>query len=82
MPSPVSHETAHRIIQVLRARTVRQPDLVSLMGDRAESSLCELLEVVEAVAAGDPAAAEASMCQHMTGVVEALRGRAPADTDR
>ncbi|MEV6012808.1 FCD domain-containing protein [Streptomyces sp. NPDC051976] len=35
------HETAHRIIQELRARTVRQPDVVSLMGNRTATSLSE-----------------------------------------
>lgn len=61
------------LIETLHARTVRQPEVVSLMGDRAATSLRELLLVVEAVTGSDPTEAEAAMRRHLTGVVEAMR---------
>ncbi|MEU1517575.1 GntR family transcriptional regulator [Streptomyces sp. NPDC005811] len=76
------HEPARQLIQELSARTVRQPDVVSLTGDRAATSLRELLDVVAAVAASDPAAAEAAMRRHLTGVVESLRSLAVDRAER
>ncbi|ELP63196.1 GntR family transcriptional regulator [Streptomyces turgidiscabies] len=70
------HEAARRLIKELGSRTVHQPDVVSLMGDRAAISLRELLDVVEAVTASDPSEAEAAMRRHLTDVVQALRSLA------
>lgn len=76
------HETARELIRELSARTVRQPDVLSLTGDAGAVSLRELLDVVDAVAASDPAAAETAMRRHLSGMVQALRSWAGTPTAR
>jgi DNA-binding GntR family transcriptional regulator len=67
------HETANQVIERLRAQVVRHQFTLSLVPGRAHVSLPQHQRIIEAIAAGDPAAAEAAMREHVASVVAALR---------
>jgi DNA-binding FadR family transcriptional regulator len=52
---------------------VRHQFTLSLVPGRAHVSLPQHQRIIEAIAAGDPAAAEAAMREHVASVVAALR---------
>ncbi|MGY1823157.1 GntR family transcriptional regulator [Geodermatophilus sp. SYSU D00079] len=64
--------TAGRMIERLQAQIVRHQFQLSLRPGRAQQSLAELRQVVEAVVARDPQAAEAAARSHFESVVVAL----------
>jgi DNA-binding GntR family transcriptional regulator len=68
------HATATRLIGTLRSQLVRFQYRTILLPGRSECSYAEHCAIVDAIAAGDPDAAEAAMRAHLTHVAEALRG--------
>ncbi len=70
------HTTAERLIATLKSQLVRFQYRTIMLPGRSEHSFGEHTAIVEAVAAGDPDAAEAAMRTHLSHVAEALRGRA------
>ena len=69
------HATADRLIAGLRSQLVRFAYRTILVPGRSAHSLAEHTAIVEAVAAGDPDAAEASMRTHLSHVADALRSQ-------
>jgi DNA-binding GntR family transcriptional regulator len=69
------HATADRLISGLRSQLVRFAYRTILVPGRSAQSLAEHTAIVEAVAAGDPDAAEAAMRTHLSHVADALRGQ-------
>jgi len=67
------HATASRLIATLRSQLVRFQYRTILLPGRSERSFAEHEAIVEGVASGDPAAAEAAMRTHLSHVAEALR---------
>jgi DNA-binding GntR family transcriptional regulator len=67
------HETAQRICGTLHSQMVRFQFRTILVPGRPERSLAEHGAIVEAVAQGDPDAAERAMRRHLGHVTEALR---------
>ena len=67
------HATASRLIASLNTQIVRFQYRTILLPGRGERSLGEHVAIIEAVAAGDPDAAEAAMRTHLSHVAEALR---------
>jgi DNA-binding GntR family transcriptional regulator len=67
------HGTAKRLVSSLSSQLVRFQYRTILVPGRAEQSLVEHTAVVDAIAAGDPDAAEAAMRLHLGHVAEALR---------
>lgn len=67
------HATANRLIAGLCSQLVRFEYRTILLPGRAERSLGEHSAIVEAIAAGDPVAAEAAMRGHLAQVSAALR---------
>lgn len=67
------HATAERLIAGLRSQLVRFQYRTVLLPGRARQSLVEHTAIVDAVAAADPAAAEAAMRAHLFAVADALR---------
>jgi DNA-binding GntR family transcriptional regulator len=70
--SIAAHDTATSMIERLRAQLVRHQFSVSLIPGRPAVSLAQHEQIVAAVVAHDPAAAEAAMRDHITSVIEAL----------
>lgn len=70
------HETAERLISSLHAQMVRFQYRTILSPGRSESSFAEHLAIAEAIAAGDPRAAERTMRKHIANVTAALRDSA------
>jgi DNA-binding GntR family transcriptional regulator len=68
------HATAGRLISTLKSQLVRFQYRTILVPGRSERSFAEHGRIVDAVAAGDPDAAEAAMQTHLSHVAEALRG--------
>jgi DNA-binding GntR family transcriptional regulator len=68
------HGTAERLIATLKSQLVRFQYRTIMLPGRSEHSFGEHTAIVEAVAAGDPDAAEAAMRTHLSHVAEALRG--------
>lgn len=68
-----AHATAGRLISSLRSQLVRFEYRTILLPSRSEHSLSEHTAIVEAVAAGDPDAAETAMRTHLSHVADALR---------
>jgi DNA-binding GntR family transcriptional regulator len=68
-----AHETAARILDQLRGQMVRHQFHLALVPGRAATSMPQHEAIVEAIAAGDPAAAETAMREHIDSVIEALR---------
>lgn len=66
------HHTASRLISTLKSQLVRFQYRTILLPGRAESSFAEHSAIVDAVAAGNPEAAETAMRTHLTHVAEAL----------
>lgn len=64
--------TALRTIERLRGQLVRHQFRLALRPGRARQSLAEHAALVEAVASGDPAAAEAAMREHLRQVAREL----------
>jgi len=67
------HETAERLISSLHAQMVRFQYRTILSPGRSEKSFAEHLAIAEAIAAGDPRAAERAMRRHIANVTAALR---------
>jgi DNA-binding GntR family transcriptional regulator len=67
------HATAARLLDSLRAQLVRYQYRTVLAPGRLPRSLEEHRAIVDAVAARDPDAAEASMRAHLQGVLASLR---------
>jgi DNA-binding GntR family transcriptional regulator len=67
------HETASRLIGALNSQMVRFQFRTILLPGRSEGSAIEHAEIVKAVAAGNPEAAETAMRTHLSYVAEALR---------
>ena len=68
------HATAARLIATLKSQMVRFQYRTILLPGRSERSFGEHSALVEAIAAGDPDAAEQAMRTHLSHVAEALRG--------
>jgi DNA-binding GntR family transcriptional regulator len=67
------HETAKRLSQTLSSQLVRFQYRTVLLPGRPEHSYAEHTQIVEAIAAHDPDAAEQAMRSHLSRVAEALR---------
>ena len=67
------HATANRLISELRSQLVRFEYRTILVPGRSQRSLAEHTAIVDAVAAGDPNAAESAMRVHLAHVGDALR---------
>jgi DNA-binding GntR family transcriptional regulator len=73
------HDTANRLIAGLRSQLVRFAYRTILVPGRSERSFAEHTAIVDAIAAGDPRAAEDAMRIHLSHVADALRhSREPA----
>lgn len=67
------HHTATSIIERLRGQLVRHQFRLALQPGRPAVSLRQHQEIIEAIAARDPAAADAAMQAHLDDVLLALR---------
>jgi DNA-binding GntR family transcriptional regulator len=67
------HDTAERLISALKSQLVRFQYRTILLPGRSDRSLAEHRAVVDAIAAGDGAAAEQAMRTHLSQVADALR---------
>ena len=67
------HGTVDRLVAVLKGQLVRFQYRTILVPGRSVRSFGEHTAIVDAVAAGDPDAAEAAMRRHLGHVAEALR---------
>ena len=67
------HDTAERLISALKSQLVRFQYRTILLPGRSDRSFAEHLAVVDAIAAGDGAAAEQAMRTHLSHVADALR---------
>jgi len=67
-----AHQTATGIIERLRAQMVRHQFMLSLVPGRPTVSLAQHERIVAAIAARDPAQAEAAMRDHIASVIESL----------
>jgi len=74
------HETAERLISSLHAQMVRFQYRTILCPGRSESSVVEHQAIADAIAAGDPRAAERTMRRHIANVTAALRDSAGEGT--
>jgi DNA-binding GntR family transcriptional regulator len=72
------HATASRLIAALRSQLVRFEYRTILVPGRSERSLAEHTAIVDAVAGGDPEAAETAMRTHLSHVADALRAQGSA----
>lgn len=77
-----AHDTATAIIERLRAQLVRHQFALSLVPGRPAVSLAQHERIAAAIIAGDPAAAEVAMRDHITSVIEALRNLPPDQASR
>ena len=68
------HATAARLIATLKSQMVRFQYRTILLPGRSERSFGEHAALIDAIAAGDPDAAERAMRTHLSHVAEALRG--------
>ena len=68
-----AHQTATGILERLRAQMVRHQFALSLVPGRPAVSLAQHERIVAAIIARDTAAAQATMEEHITGVIDALR---------
>ena len=66
------HSTAQRLIATLKSQLVRFQYRTILLPGRRDASLAEHTAIVDAVAAGDPDAAESAMRRHLSRVAQAL----------
>jgi DNA-binding GntR family transcriptional regulator len=74
------HETARRLSRALSSQIVRFQYRTVLLPGRSEHSYAEHANIVEAIAAGDPDAAEEAMRRHLLHVAEALRAHDRVET--
>ncbi|HEY7691775.1 MAG TPA: GntR family transcriptional regulator [Gaiellaceae bacterium] len=72
------HGTVSRLVATLSSQLVRFQYRTILSPGRAEQSHAEHRSIVEAVAKGDPDAAEQAVRDHLAHVVQALRAQSPA----
>jgi DNA-binding GntR family transcriptional regulator len=72
--SAAAHHTATAIIERLRAQLVRHQFALSLVPGRPAVSLAQHERIAAAILARDPAAAAAAMHEHISSVIDALRG--------
>jgi DNA-binding GntR family transcriptional regulator len=68
-----AHETSARLLRQLRDQTVRHQFSLALVPGRPSVSLPQHEAIVAAVTAGDPAAAERAMHEHLQSVIEAFQ---------
>jgi DNA-binding GntR family transcriptional regulator len=68
------HPTVMRLISLLKSQLVRFQYRTIMLPGRRDRSFDEHSAIVDAVAAGDPDAAEKAMRRHLSHVAEALRG--------
>lgn len=73
------HVTVARLVRGLNSYLVRFQYRTMLHSDRPRLSLDEHARIVEAIAAGDPVAAEAAMRDHLEHVTMTLRRPIPAE---
>jgi DNA-binding GntR family transcriptional regulator len=73
------HDTAKRLTRTLSSQIVRFQYRTVLLPGRPDHSLDEHSAIVEAIAAGDPDAAEAAMQRHLLRVADALREHQAAE---
>lgn len=66
-------DVASGLVEQLQGQIVRHQFRLSLRSGRPATSLPEHLAIVDAIAARDPAAAEAAAREHLRSVIEALR---------
>jgi DNA-binding GntR family transcriptional regulator len=66
--------TSTRVIEQLRAQMVRHQFALSLLPGRPAVSLVQHQKIIDAVANRDPKAAERAMRDHLSSVIETLRG--------
>ncbi|HET6864848.1 MAG TPA: GntR family transcriptional regulator [Solirubrobacteraceae bacterium] len=71
-----AHATVARLIATLKSQLVRFQYRTILLPGRSEHSFGEHAAIVQAIAGGDPGAAEQAMRTHLSHVAEALRGEA------
>jgi DNA-binding GntR family transcriptional regulator len=71
--SIAGHRTVNRLVDALKSQLVRFQYRTILVPGRSERSFAEHTAIVEAVATGDPDAAEAAMRRHLGHVTDALR---------
>ncbi|MDT7623982.1 MAG: hypothetical protein QOF99_4883, partial [Pseudonocardiales bacterium] len=64
--------TARAILERLRGQNVRHQFQLAMQPGRAAASLPQHLEIIEALCAGDPDAAEAAMRRHLRSVIDTL----------
>jgi len=64
--------TARSMLERLRGQNVRHQFQLAMHPGRASVSLPQHLEIIEALCAGDPDAAEAAMRRHLRSVVDTL----------
>jgi DNA-binding GntR family transcriptional regulator len=76
------HATATAIVERLRGQMVRHQFALSLVPGRPAISLAQHEQIVAAIVARDPAAAEAAMREHIASVIEALRSLPPGQAER
>jgi DNA-binding GntR family transcriptional regulator len=76
------HGTATRLIATLKSQLVRFQYRTILLPGRSERSFAEHRAVVEAIASGDPGAAEEAMRTHLSHVADALRRAGDEDRHR
>ena len=69
-----AHGTAVRLIATLKYQLVRFQYRTIMLPGRSERSFGEHKAIVDAVAAGNPDAAQAAMRTHLSNIAEALRG--------
>jgi DNA-binding GntR family transcriptional regulator len=74
------HGTASAILDRLRGQGVRHQLHASLRPGRAAASLRQHVKIIEAIAAGDPEAAQAEMQEHLDDVLQYLLRMRDADT--
>ena len=70
--SLAGQNTAEAILQRLRAQSIRHQFRLAIHPGRATTSLPQHLDIIEALCARDPTAAEAAVRRHLQSVVTAL----------
>lgn len=68
-----AHETSSRLVEQLRGQMVRHQFRLALVPGRSQVSFAQHEAIVAAIVAGDPAAAEGAMREHIDSVITLLR---------
>jgi DNA-binding GntR family transcriptional regulator len=71
------HETATRILQLLRGQIVRHEFAIAFQPGRSQASLAQHERLVAAIVKRDPVEAEAAARDHIASVIQALRDLPP-----